>query len=405
MIRHLEYTRARLTQAAGRLRAAIYPETAALDELRAAGPVDRISFDEAQRLDYRDAEPGERFGPIWATFWFRVRATVPEAWAGRRVDLLWDSGSEAALWRDGVVLQGLNRHHPDAVLAERAAGGEELTFAVELACNGMFGRQDAPFELRRAELAVFDPEAWRRYFDFETLRALEAADGVDPSLAGVLREALEQFCDNGDDDLLAALYENVNGTHAHELTAIGHAHLDTAWLWPLAESHRKAVRTFSTQVALMDEYPEHRFACSQAVHYDWIRERSPALWERLREKVRAGQFVPVGGSWVEPDCNLPSGEALLRHFLYGQRFFERELGVRCLEFYRAAAPAPAPRRDHAVPDPEALVEPLQQARPAHVRLGRRRRLAGARALPAGRHLLERGHGARAAPHRARVPEP
>src|SRR5215212_5868041 len=76
-----------------------------------------------------------------------------------------------------------------------------------------------------------------------------------------------------------------------------------------------------------------RFACSQAVHYLWIQERDPTLWARIREKAAAGQFVPVGGSWVEPDCNLPSGEALLRHFLHGQRFFERELGLRCREFW------------------------------------------------------------------------
>jgi alpha-mannosidase len=333
LLRHLEYTRARLAQESARLRAAVHPATAPLDSLRVSGPVDRIPFEEARRLPYRDAAFGERFGPLWATFWFDATATVPAGWAGRRVELLWDSGSEAALWRDGVIVQGLNRHHQEATLVEPATGGEELRFAVELACNGMFGRQDAPFELRRAELAVFDGDASRRFFDFEALRALEAADGVDPSLAGLLREELERFCDGGDDALLAALYENVNGTHAHELAAIGHAHLDTAWLWPLAESRRKAARTFSTQVRLSDEYPEHRFACSQAVHYDWIREQRPELWARVREKVVAGQFVPVGGSWVEPDCNLPSGEALLRQFLHGQRFFERELGRRCREFW------------------------------------------------------------------------
>ena len=332
MIHHLEYTRARLAQASERLRNAIWPEVRPLDELLVSGAVDRIGFDEADRLPMRPAELGERFGPLWATYWFRATATVPDGWSGRRVDLLWDSSSEATLWLDGRPAQGLNRHHPDATLQERATPGR-VTFAVEMACNGMFGRQDAAFELRRAELGVFDPDAWRRYFDFETLRALEAGEGVDASLAGAMRERLEQFCDTGDDSLLAGLYENVNGSHAHELAAIGHAHLDTAWLWPLAESRRKAVRSFSTQVRLMDEYPEHRFACSQAVHYDWIREREPALWSGIREKAAAGQFVPVGGSWVEPDCNLPSGEALLRHFLHGQRFFERELGRRCREFW------------------------------------------------------------------------
>ena len=332
MIHHLEYSRARLAQAAGRLRAAMWAETRPLDELLVSEAVGRVSHADAQRLPLRTAQLGERFGPLWSTHWFRGAGTVPEEWSGRRVDLLWDSCSEATLWLDGVAVQGLNRHHPDAFLQRSAVPGP-LTFEVELACNGMFGRQDAAFELKRAELGVFDPGASRRYFDFETLRALEAADGCDPSLAGAIRAQLELFCDTGDEALLAALYENVNGSHAHELAAIGHAHLDTAWLWPLAESRRKAVRTFSTQIRLMDEYPEYRFACSQAVHYDWIREHDPALWDRIREKADAGQFVPVGGSWVEPDCNLPSGEALLRHFLHGQRFFEQELGVRCREFW------------------------------------------------------------------------
>jgi alpha-mannosidase len=83
----------------------------------------------------------------------------------------------------------------------------------------------------------------------------------------------------------------------------------------------------------MDDYPEYRFACSQAQQYAWIKERDPDLWERIRDRVARGQFVPVGGSWVEPDCNIPSGESLLRQFLHGQRFFEREFGVRCREFW------------------------------------------------------------------------
>jgi alpha-mannosidase len=347
LIRHPEYTRARFTRTAARLLALVYPETRAPDELLVAGPVDRISRAEAQRLAYRPAELGERFGPLWATYWFRLQATVPEAWAGRRVDLLWVTRSESTLWVDGRVLQGLNTggggERPDAVLFERARGGESVECELELACNGMFGRQSASPELERCELAVFDPEAWELYFDFETLRALEADPSTEPSLAGRLRGELTRFCNEwveGDREtwascsaLLRELYELRNGTHAHELAAIGHAHLDTAWLWPLAESHRKAARTFGSQTRYMDEYPEYRFACSQAQHYAWIAERDPDLWARIEEKVRSGQFVPVGGSWVEPDCNLPSGESLLRQFLHGQRFFEQTFGIRCREFW------------------------------------------------------------------------
>jgi alpha-mannosidase len=302
-----------------------------------AGPVGRIAIEEAEALQYRSVEPGERFGPLWATYWFKVRAEVPDAWRGRRVDLLWVTGSESTLWIDGRSVQGLNTggggERPDAILVREAAGGERLDLRIELACNGMFGRKDVPPELARCELAVFDPHAWTLFHDFETLRALEADELLDPSWAGLIRSELNRFCNEDDPAILAALYEHRNGTHAHELAAIGHAHIDTAWLWPLAESYRKTVRTFSSQTRYMDDYPELRFACSQAQQYAWIKERNPDLYARIRAKVGTGQFVPVGGSWVEPDCNIPSGESLVRQLLHGQRFFEDEFGIRCREFW------------------------------------------------------------------------
>ena len=309
-----------------------------MDELLVSPQVDRISWDDAQRLDYRPAALGERFGPLWATYWFRIRATVPEEWRGQRVDLLWDSNSEAALWMDGRIIAGLNRHHADAPLADEAEPGG-LAWSVELACNGLFGRQDSPVELTRCQIGLFDPAASRLAYDFEVLRALEAHPAIDASLAGDLRGQLEEFADTWEHDpeaagaILAELYERRNGTAVHSVAAVGHAHIDTAWLWPLAETYRKALRTFSTQIRYMDEYPEYRFACSQAQQYAWIKERNPDLWQRLRAKVESGQFVPVGGSWVEPDLNLPSGESLVRQLLHGQRFFERELGARCTEHW------------------------------------------------------------------------
>jgi alpha-mannosidase len=335
LIRHREYTRERLAHVSAELRTAVRPETRAVDDLQVSPAVGRISWDEAQTLDFRPAELGERFGPAWATYWFRVRATVPEAWRGRRVELLWSSLSEAALWRDGRIVQGLNTggagERPDALLADEAEPGP-LELWIELACNGMFGDRGAPAELRRCELALVDEEAWRLYFDFETLRALEAAT-TDEAWSGRLRDELARFCNERDPAILTSLYGARTASHAHELAAIGHAHIDTAWLWPLAETFRKCLRTFSSQVRYMDDYPEYRFACSQAQQYAWVKERNPDLWERIRAKVDAGQFVPVGGSWVEPDCNLPSGESLVRQFLHGQRWFEGELGRRHREFW------------------------------------------------------------------------
>ena len=117
------------------------------------------------------------------------------------------------------------------------------------------------------------------------------------------------------------------------MIATGHAHIDTAWLWPLQETVRKCTRTFASAVALMDADPGFRFSCSQAQQYAWIAEREPELFARIADKVAAGQWVPVGGMWVEPDMNLPSGESIVRQIVHGQRFFEAHFGVRCREVW------------------------------------------------------------------------
>jgi alpha-mannosidase len=332
LIPHLDYTRRRLRQTSARLRAGLFTDVRPVDELLVSGEVDRIPWEEAQSLAYRPAVLGERFGPLWATYWFKLAATIPEEWRGERVELLWYSDSEATLWQHGRVVVGLNRHHAEATIADDAEPGP-VEYQIELACNGLFGKQDRPVELTRCELARWDPGAWKLAHDFELLRALEAHPATDPALAGRLRGELERYCDTGDRSILDALYELRNPEHVHEVAAVGHAHIDTAWLWPLAETYRKTLRTFSTAVRYMDEYPEYRFACSQAQQYAWVKERNPDLYARIREKVAAGQFVPVGGSWVEPDLNIPSGEALVRQLLYGQRFFQEEFGERCEEFW------------------------------------------------------------------------
>jgi alpha-mannosidase len=115
--------------------------------------------------------------------------------------------------------------------------------------------------------------------------------------------------------------------------AIGHCHIDTCWLWPWAETKRKVARSWSNQCDLMDRYPEHRFTCSQAQQFKWLEQYYPSVFDRVKRWVKKGHFQPIGGSWVEHDTNLPSGESLVRQFIYGQRFFESRFGERCSTFW------------------------------------------------------------------------
>ena len=362
MQRHPEYTQQRLAHLADRLKQRIYSEIRPVEKLLISDRCDRIPYSAAQSLSFRPAKLGEPLGPLWATFWFRGEAAIPAEWKAERVDLLWQSQSEATLWIDGRSIQGLNRDpsnppardgRPDAILLAKARGGETVSFQVEMACNRMFGEgymqpldpATRSFSLERCDIGRFDPAAWQLFHDFSILQQLAAEEhaDLDKTWGGLLLAELNRFVNlfNPDDratwqpaaEILKQLYANRNASTVHELSAIGHAHIDTAWLWPLAESERKCERTFSTQTGYMEDYPEYKFACSQAQQYAWIKQRNPDLWERIKRRVKAGQFIPVGGTWIEPDCNIPSGEALCRQFLHGQRFFRQEFGVTCREFW------------------------------------------------------------------------
>jgi alpha-mannosidase len=340
---HREYARERIAQAATRARAQIHAQRAPVRDLELAGPVGRVTHPEARELSYRPVRGNEPLGPLFATYWLRGTAVVPDGWAGERVDLLLDTGGEATLWLDGRPAAGLStggvQPRPGATLAGRAAGGDRIPFELELACNDPFGFGEEgqgaliEFVLRRCELARFDPEAWALWNDLELLRAIELEPATERAWAGHLLAELHAFTLDGDRGRLDRLLERPSG-ELHQVSATGHAHLDTAWLWPLEETWRKLLRTTTTQLRLMDAYPEYRFAHSQAQHYAWLAERAPELMERVRAAVERGQWIPVGGTWVEPDCNLPSGESLARQFLYGQRWFERELGRRCTELWQ-----------------------------------------------------------------------
>jgi alpha-mannosidase len=360
MLKHPQITKNRLARFAKELKKLLYPQTAPLRSLEAYAAPGRIGYAEAMKGIYRPAKEGDHFGPNWSTHWFRVGYVVPKAWAGEEVLLHFNSSSEGCVWKDGVPLQGLTSYgwaleeiRSHFTLVFPARGGERGSLYVEAAVNSLFGLTGQFDEgeippgvlghLRHARLVTRDRAVWDLMWDFAIVKEMAEClpvDGLHQGPALAVANAMVNAVVIGDRATYAAgrmlakeFLSAKNGDRTHHVSAIGHAHIDTAWLWPLAETMRKCYRTFSTAVRMMDQFPEYKFVCSQAQQLAWIKARQPALYAKLKSKAKTGQFVPAGGTWIEPDCNIPSGESLVRQFLLGQRFFQKEFGSICREFW------------------------------------------------------------------------
>jgi alpha-mannosidase len=353
-----------------RLLPAVHRDAQPLQAEAWVAPGEPVPFAEAVRQHFEPVPPGWRWGRAWSTTWFRVRGELPQAWRagpppGTRLEVLVDFGynrsrpgfqAEGLAYRpDGTPIKAvnpLNSHVPwDAadgdveVLVEAAANPDvagEYTFAPT-----PYGAWDtAPEEplhsLSRLELALLDEAVWQLAQDVWTLRGLvrELPEGSTRRHA-VLR-ALEAMLDVVDPHdvagsaqqgraALAGVLAAPAAATSHRVLATGHAHIDSAWLWPLRETVRKCARTFTNVMSLMDEHPDLVFACSSAQQYQWMKDHHPQVFARIREHAAAGRFVPVGGMWVESDTNMPGSEAMARQFVLGKRFFLEELGVDCEE--------------------------------------------------------------------------
>lgn len=197
------------------------------------------------------------------------------------------------------------------------------------------------YTLGAADLVVVDEEALALTTDVEVLLGvMEQLVATDPRRHEILR-ALERCVDVFDQDdepqlarqVLKEVMAAPAARTAHRISAVGHAHIDSAWLWPLTETARKCARTFSNVAALGERYPELVFACSQAQQWWWMKEKYPTVFERMKAQVKSGQVVPVGGMWVESDTNVTGAESLVRQLVFGKRFFLSELGVETEEVW------------------------------------------------------------------------
>ena len=363
------------------LDAATYPESKPLDFLQvivppesphtpgegAPGVAGHPTFaDVKASADWADASVGDVYGPNFATVWFKLGLTVPPEWEGQEVHLRWDcTGEGMLLSEDGVSIQGLtgirDGTRPGNTRCEYVLGrpvtaadvGRQLTLYIEVACNGLFGvRFDAErteaamkFELLLAEIAVFDRAVFDLTQDIALLTEMGEEMGEDSTTGTDALTSLVTVLNilrKGDRDSYEAAREvsqaalsRVGAAGRFEVTAIGHCHIDTAWLWPYRETRRKVRRSWASQLDYISEYPEFKFVVSQAQQFDWLQQDDPELFARVVDAARGPQqnVVPIGGTWVEMDTNLPCGESIARQFMYGQRYFEAAFGERSQIFW------------------------------------------------------------------------
>lgn len=305
---------------------------------------------------------GARWGAPWGTTWFEFSAQVPARWVGREVVALVDLGFEGAegfgcegmvYAEDGTPVSAVNVKRQDVRLGERA--GESVRFFVEAAANPT-ARWTWPsedcllpdyegeprFVLRQAALTTLNRRAWDLAWDLQFLcEALEVLPANTPRAGQLLyglNRAVNVFDRTGGDleavrGAVRGLMSRRNGDTCHRVSAVGHAHIDTAWCWPLREAIRKCARTYATALQYMEEYPDYVFASSSALHYSWMKALYPSIFEGIKAAVARGQWEVVGSMWIEADCNIPSGESLVRQVTAGKRFFMEELGVETRDMW------------------------------------------------------------------------
>ncbi|MFJ9413166.1 alpha-mannosidase [Streptomyces sp. NPDC101227] len=356
---------ARLTRVLNeRIRPALYPESVPLEVSAWVAPGGPVPVAEGLAAKHAPVAVGDAWGAPWATTWFKVRGRVPREWAGRTVEAVLDLGFDERMpgfqcealvhTPDGGPVKALNPRNQWVRVGAPVRGGERVEWHLEAASNpvilGVPPFRPTPlgdpetaggeplYRLARLDLAVFDTAVWELIQDLEVLGELMPELAVDSPRRWEVLRAVGRALDLVD-------LQDVNGSagrarsalrevlaapaaaSAHRISAVGHAHIDSAWLWPLRETVRKVARTASNMTALLEDEPEFVFAMSQAQQYAWIKEHRPEVYARVKKAVAEGRFVPAGGMWVESDTNMPGSEAMARQFVHGKRFFLEEFGV------------------------------------------------------------------------------
>ncbi len=355
----------RISQAIERVELAIIGKTLPLNVTywNTGKPIEGTNFDGRLGGEYKPIKEGDTWGNRWDLVWFHITGEVPADFDGKEIQLWINISTEGCVYHaDGTVDQhigyksiwddrAIRQYVP---LTKSAKAGEKLEFWLEGSVAGYFGvtplddvkckdiDRNEPTRFGEREgtvekirLAVFNDAAFQLSLDMKLMFNLYEGLHEGSVRRAKIFKALQDCCDILGSDPMAfeAARESLKPimslkTSASEMDvyAVGHAHIDTGWLWPVREGRRKCVRTFANQIKLIKDYPGYIFGASQPQHYQFVKEDQPELFERIKQAVKDGKWELQGGMWVESDCNIPNGESLVRQFIHGKNFFMDEFG-------------------------------------------------------------------------------
>ena len=333
--------------------------------------MDHLSPEEALQGHFTSVEPGFIWGKTWEYCWFKGTVILPKAAEGKRIVMNLDAGGESTVFVNGKAFGNyraawVDEPHQfieDNCLAVSGKEGDTYEILMETYAGHFYPeaptggcatgpvlpgaytdpkKEGARCVLGTSTFGVWNEDAYQLFMDVDTLgRLLETMDSTTLRAAKIAK-ALEKFTLIVDfeqpreariasykeaREALRPLMEAKNGSTMPVFYAIGNAHLDLAWLWPMEETHRKTERTFAAQLRLIEQYPEYKYVQSQPAAYEMCRKYYPELFERIKEAIKGGQWIADGAMWVEPDTNMASGEALIRQLVHGKRYYKEELGV------------------------------------------------------------------------------
>ena len=303
---------------------------------------------EAPADGWRDFKTGDLWGGRDAHGWFKCTVEVPERFAGQTIALNfktfeegWDATNpQFILYVNGEQIQGVDINHREIILTHNAVAGEKYEIDLH-AYAGMLADKLATLS---GNLVVIDMASRELYWNLkvpvDVCKELEKEDKNRVDMITVLNEAVnlidlrrpksemyDESVKKANDFLNDKFYGELCGHEDVIATCVGHTHIDVAWLWTVAQTREKVARSFSTVLKLMEEYPEYIFMSSQPQLYKMLKEDHPKIYEKVKEKIEEGVWEPEGAMWLESDCNVTSGESLVRQIMHGKRFFKDEFNV------------------------------------------------------------------------------